>query len=160
VKPRRGSLLDWLIAGSVATALSGIPSTLYSALTGADIAEPTRAAGAMLIAPNSSDPQLLIAAAVVHIAVSFFWSGILIVVLPRVFIAPACVLAALLIGVLDLRVIAPHLYPEVARLPFLPQMADHLMWGACLGLVLRRRWRAIGRVSDVAGDAKRSTLSP
>jgi hypothetical protein len=72
VKPGRGSLLDWLIAGSVATALSGIPSTLYSALTGADIFEPTRAAGAMLVAPNSSDPQLLIAAAVVHIAVSFF----------------------------------------------------------------------------------------
>ena len=141
MKPRRGSLLDWLIAGSVATALSGIPSTLYSAATGADIAEPTRAAGAMLVAANSSDLQLLTAAAVVHIAVSFFWSGILILILPRTSITSACVLAASLIGVLDLRVIAPHFFPEVARLPFLPQMADHLMWGACLGLMLRRRWQ-------------------
>jgi hypothetical protein len=150
--------MDWLIAGSVATALSGIPSTLYSALTGADIAEPTRAAGAMLIAADSNDRELLIAAAVVHITVSFFWSAILILILPRAFTASACVLAALLIGVLDLRVIAPRFFPEVANLSLLPQIADHLMWGACLGLVLRHRWRATRRVSDVAGDAKRSTL--
>ena len=140
-RDRESVLLDWLIAGSVATVLSGIPSTLYSVLTGADVAEPTRAAGAMLIAANSSDPQLFIAAAVVHIAVSFFWAGVLIFVLPRTFAVTGCVLAALLIGLLDLRVIAPYFYPEVARLPFLPQMADHLMWGACLGLILRRRWR-------------------
>jgi hypothetical protein len=151
VKPDRGSvLLDWLIAGSVATALSGIPSTLYGVLTGADVAEPTRAAGAMLIAANSSDPQLFIAAAVVHIAVSFFWAAVLILILPRTFVVSGCVLAALLIGMLDLRVIAPNFYPEVARLPFLPQMADHLMWGACLGLMLRHRWQR----------RTRSTLSP
>ncbi|MEN3352971.1 MAG: hypothetical protein V7640_1129 [Betaproteobacteria bacterium] len=95
----------------------------------------------MLVTANSSDLQLLTAAAVVHIAVSFFWSGILILILPRTFITSACVLAASLIGVLDLRVIAPHFFPEVARLPFLPQMADHLMWGTCLGLMLRRRWQ-------------------
>jgi hypothetical protein len=142
VKPDRLSvLLDWLVAGSVATVLSGVPSTLYGVLTGADIAEPTRAAGAMLIAANSSDPQLFIAAAVIHITVSFFWAGVLILILPRTFVVSGCVLAALLIGILDLRVIAPCFYPEVARLPFLPQMADHLMWGTCLGLVLRRRWR-------------------
>ena len=63
------------------------------------------------------------------------------------------------IGLLDLRVIAPRFFPEVADLSLLPQIADHLMWGACLGLVLRHRWRATRRVSDVAGDAKRSTLS-
>lgn len=99
----------------------------------------------MLVAPHSSDSQLFIAAGVVHVVVSFFWAGVLILILPRPFVMSGSVLAALLIGVLDLRVIAPYFFPEVARLPFLPQMADHLMWGACLGLVLRRRWQPHAR---------------
>jgi hypothetical protein len=37
----------------------------------------------------------------------------------------------------DLRLIAPRFFPEVAALEFWPQMADHLVWGACFGLVLQ-----------------------
>ena len=33
------------------------------------------------------------------------------------------------------------LFPEVAALAFWPQMADHLMWGACVGVVLQVRWK-------------------
>jgi hypothetical protein len=52
----------------------------------------------------------------------------------------ACVVAALLvIGVLDLRLISPLFFPEVAALEFWPQMTDHLMWGLCFGGVLRLR---------------------
>jgi hypothetical protein len=49
---------------------------------------------------------------------------------------------AVAIGLLDLRVIAPAFFPSVAALAFWPQMADHLMWGACLGLPLQLMARA------------------
>ena len=42
-----------------------------------------------------------------------------------------------LIALLDLRAIAPLFFPEVAALPFGPQLADHLAWGAVVGIVLR-----------------------
>jgi hypothetical protein len=51
------------------------------------------------------------------------------------------VVAAALIAMLDLRVIAPSWFPEVAVLPFWPQFADHLMWGLSVGVALRWRWR-------------------
>ncbi len=54
---------------------------------------------------------------------------------------PATSSAAAAIGLLDLRVIAPLFFPEVAALAFWPQMADHLMWGACVGVVLQVRWK-------------------
>jgi hypothetical protein len=57
--------------------LSGIPSTLYAPLTGGDPLEATRAAGAMIGLPGS-----IAAAALVHAAVSLFWSFVLWCVLP------------------------------------------------------------------------------
>jgi hypothetical protein len=47
--------------------------------------------------------------------------------------------AAALIGIVDLRLIAPRFFPEVAGLEFWPQMADHLMWGLCFGAGLLQR---------------------
>ena len=133
---------DWLAAGAIATVFSGIPSTLYNLLTSGDVAEPTRAAGHMLIASDSSDPSLFAAAALVHTSVSFFWAAILVALMPRKHVITASILAAALIAIIDLRLIAPAFFPEVARLEFLPQLADHLMWGACIGATLRYRWRA------------------
>ena len=86
--------------------------------------------------------KLLIDAALVHGAVSLFWAVILSLVLPRRHTALWATAASVLIGILDLRVIAPAFFPEVAALAFWPQMADHLMWGACLGLVLQLRARS------------------
>jgi hypothetical protein len=94
------------------------------------------AAGAMLVPASSPLPQLVAAAAFVHAAISFFWVLILALVLPRRRVFLWAVLASALIGLLDLRVIAPLLFPEVARLAFWPQLADHLMWG-------RVRWRRV-----------------
>jgi len=134
---------DWLISGATAAVFSGMPSTVHSLLGGGDLAEAMRAAGAMLIAAESNDIRLFFAAAVVHTTTSFFWAAILVAVLPRKHVAVWSVIAATLIGVLDLRVIAPLFFPEVARLAFLPQMADHIVWGLCVGLVLRYRWRQL-----------------
>ena len=124
-------LYAWLLA----TLLSGTPSTLYALLTGGDVMEATRAAGAMVGRPDS-----IIAAATVHFAVSAFWALLLWWLLPYRRTPLWAVLASAGIAVLDLKLIAPLLFPEVAALAFWPQFADHLMWGACysVGLSLAR----------------------
>jgi hypothetical protein len=140
---------DLVFAGGAATLFSGVPSTLYAFLRREDISEATRAAGAMLISPGSSVLDLFEAAFVVHVAVSFFWAAIVVAWLPRRHAVAGAIVAALAIGVLDLRVIAPLAFPSVAELAFWPQMADHAMWGGCIGAVLawreRRRHAAIDR---------------
>jgi len=132
---------DALLAGAAAAVLSGIPSTLLALWTGGDVLEATRAAGAMLIAPNSSDVALISAAALVHGLISFFWAAVLAWVLPRRHVFWSAVLAAAGIAVVDLRIIAPLFFPEVHALVFWPQFADHLAWGATVGAVLRSQFR-------------------
>jgi hypothetical protein len=127
--------LAW--AWLAATALSGAPSTLWALCTGGDIGEATWAAGAMLLPPDSPRPWLFAAAALVHGSVSAFWTLVGGALLPRRHTTLWAVVMAVAIGLLDLRVIAPALFPSVAALAFWPQMADHLMWGACLGLPLQ-----------------------
>jgi hypothetical protein len=56
---------DLIYAWLAATALSGIPSTLYALSIGGDIFEATRAAGAMLLPPSSAFWALFAAAGVV-----------------------------------------------------------------------------------------------
>jgi hypothetical protein len=135
--------LDFWLAWLAATLLSGLPSTVHALVTGRDVLEATRAAAAML--PLSG--HVLVDAALVHGSVSLFWAWVLWLLLPRRHVAAFAMAAAALIGLLDLRLIAPRLFPEVAALEFWPQMADHLMWGACFGLVLQHRSRgaAAGR---------------
>ncbi len=48
--------------------------------------------------------------------------------------------AGALIAALDLGFIARRRFPAVAALPVGPQVADHLLYGALVGLVLDRRW--------------------
>jgi hypothetical protein len=128
MRPKRDLLYAWLAA----TLLSGIPSTLYALVTGDDAMEATRAAGAMIGRPES-----IAAAGAVHATVSLFWSWVLWRALPLRHTMLWALAAAAAIAVLDLRVIAPAFFPEVAALSFWPQFADHLMWGACVGLALQ-----------------------
>jgi hypothetical protein len=139
--PRRFDFAaDVLVAGAWAAVLGGIPSTLFALATGGDALEATRAAGAMLVSPASSDARLVAAATVVHVGVTLFWASILVAVLPRRRFIAWAVAASAAIALLDLRVIAPLWFPEVAALAFGPQFADHVAWGAALGAGLR--WRA------------------
>jgi hypothetical protein len=131
---------DSLLAALVAGILGGIPSTAFALLTGADVLEATRAAGAMLISPQAGTPKLLAAAAVVHVTISFFWAAILAHLLPRRRTVLWAMLAAGAIALLDLRVIG-RLFPEIFALPFWPQFADHLAWGLTVGTVLDRARR-------------------
>jgi hypothetical protein len=130
-------LWAWLAA----TVLSGLPSTLHALITGGDVTEATRAAGAMLISSESSFSQLFAAALIAHSAVSFAWVALLVLALPRRRTLFWSLVAAAMIAVLDLRIIAPMMFPEVARLPFWPQFADHLMWGASVGMAVHWRRR-------------------
>jgi hypothetical protein len=99
----------------------------------------------MLIPASSTDAALFAAAALVHGAVSIFWAIVLTCLLPPRHVVIGSLLALAAIAVLDLRLIGP-LFPEVYALPFWPQFADHLAFGAVFGLVLawrvRRRRRA------------------
>ena len=102
----------------------------------------TRAAGAMLISSTPSNSYLFFAAAVVHAAVTLFWSVVLSWLLPRKRTTLWAVVALAGVAVLDLRVIG-RFFEEIYALPFWPQFADHLAFGATLGAVLewRRRLR-------------------
>jgi hypothetical protein len=133
MRSKRALFFAWLLA----TLFSGIPSTLYALLTGGDPLEATRAAGAMISMPDSIG-----AAAVVHASVSLFWALLLWLVLPYRNTALWALAASAAIAVLDLKMIAPVFFPEVAALDFWPQVADHLMWGACVGLAFQYGRRA------------------
>lgn len=131
---------DSLIAALIAGVLGGIPSTAFALLTGGDVLEATRAAGAMIISSRAATPKLVFAAALVHFTVSFFWASILAHLLPRRRIVVWALLAASAIALLDLRIIG-RLFPEIFALPFWPQFADHLAWGFTVGAVLDWRFR-------------------
>ena len=128
---------ELIYAWALATLLSGIPSTAWALITGGDPMEPTRAAGAMIGRPDS-----VAAAGAVHIVVSAFWATTLWLALPYRYTTLWALLASMAIALLDLRVIAPIFFPEVAALDFWPQFADHVMWGACFALGLKMGRRA------------------
>ena len=130
---------DLIRAWLVATLFSGLPSTLYALGSGSDPLEATLAAGRMLMPDATDKLTLLAAAAVVHSAVSLFWTAVFAFVLPRRHLALWAIAGSAAVALLDLRVIAPVFFPSVAALPFWPQLADHLMWGALLGISLQVR---------------------
>lgn len=140
LKPRfEGRDLFW--AWLVATAFSGLPSTLHAFAIGADPLEATHAAGAMLLPAATDGTTLLAAAFLVHPAVSLFWTLVFSFLLPRRHLLAWAIAGSAAVALLDLRVIAPILFNEVAALPFWPQFADHLAWGALLGGTLQYRLR-------------------
>ena len=134
MRSKRILLYAWLLA----TLLSGIPSTLYALVTGGDPLEATRAAGAMVIDADARFRALFLAAGFVHASVSLFWTLILWLVLPYRRTMLWALAASVAIAILDLQLIAPTFFPEVAALNFWPQFADHLMWGACVGFAFAR----------------------
>jgi hypothetical protein len=140
---RGTTLQDGLVAGAVAAAVSGVPSTLSALAAGRDPLEATLAAGSMLLPGETRRDRLAAAAGPVHVAVSLGWAVVLARALPRRRTIAAGAAAGLGIAALDLGVLG-RLFPRVRALPLLPQLADHLVFGATVGLVLERR-RAIIR---------------
>ena len=124
-----------LRAAPWAAALSGIPSTLHALATGRDPLEAALAAGSVLLPRQNSRGRLLAAAVPAHLALSFGWT----LALDRAGVrtARSGALAGLAIAALDLGV-AAGTFPRVHALPLVPQLADHVAFGAIAGLLLGR----------------------
>jgi hypothetical protein len=126
-------------AGAVAAVVSGIPSTVHALLTGRDVLAATRAAGTLL--PGRRDRPGVAAGLVAHVAVSAFWTCVLAAAARRHRLgAGGGAAAGLAIAVLDLG-IAGRCYPAIRTLPRVPQILDHLVFGAVTGALLDRPQR-------------------
>ena len=136
----RATIEDGLVAGGVAALLSGAPSTLHALATRTSPLEASLAAGSLL-APRARRPSVLLLAAVpVHVALSLGWALLLAAVLPRRNTVAWGTLAGLAIAALDLGVVGRR-HPRIRALPAIPQVLDHVAYGATVGaaLSLRRR---------------------
>ena len=132
------TLHDGLAAGTVAAVVSGAPSTLYALATGGDMMAATHAAGALALPHEQRRALLFLAAVPVHAALSVGWAEVLAAVLPRRRTAVWGALAGLGIAALDLGLIGRR-FPRVRALPQVPQVADHVAYGATVGAVLALR---------------------
>ena len=136
---------DGIVAGAAGAALSGLPSTILTVARGDDVFDSTRAVGRVLLPDTDSDLALIAAGARAHAAISLGWGVVLASALPRRHTILAGVLAALGIVALDLGFVGRRL-PTIAALDPLPEVLNHLAYGAVVGVVLsRRRARAHGR---------------
>jgi hypothetical protein len=122
-------------AAAWAAALSGAPSTLHALAAGRDPLDATLAAGSILLPGEARRTRLLAAAVPVHLALSLGWT----LALDRTGVRGARrgALAGLAIGIVDLT-IAARVVPRIGALPLLPQLADHIAYGAVAGHVLAR----------------------
>jgi hypothetical protein len=136
----RRSYEDGLRAGFVAAILSGLPSTFWSLAAGRDPLEPTFAAGSILLPSERRRSRLVAAAIPVHLSLSLGWAFVLARVLPRGRETAAGAVAGLAIAAIDLGLIGRR-FQRIRALPLLPQVADHVAFGATVGFVLGGRRR-------------------
>jgi hypothetical protein len=126
-----------LRAGAVAGALSGVPSTVHAVATGRSPFDALQAAGTLLLADDAPSSAQAAAGVVAHGAISLGWGVVLTVVLPRRRTVVWGALAGLVIAGLDLGVLGRR-WPRIHALPTLPQVADHITFGALVGAVISR----------------------
>lgn len=145
---RATTIEDGLLAGAVAALLSGAPSTLHALATRSSPLEATLAAGTLLLPRERRPAALVLAATAVHVALSLGWALLLAALLPRRRTVAWATLAGLAIAALDLGVIGRR-HPRIRALPQLPQVLDHVAYGAVVGVVLSARrsrgWRRAPR---------------
>jgi hypothetical protein len=142
-RPVRRTVSDAFVAGTVAAVVSGVPSSVWALATGRSLTEGALAAGSLVL-PREQRPAVLVAAAVpVHLMLSLGWAFVMTATLPSRRSPGWATFAALGIAALDLGVIGRH-FPRIRALPLPPQVADHLAYGATVGVVLDiRRRRAL-----------------
>ena len=137
---RSATIEDGLVAGAVAAVFSGAPSTLHALATRTSPLEATLAAGSLL-APRARRPAVLLLAAVpVHVALSLGWAMVLSATLPRRRTLAWGTVAGLAIAALDLGVVGRR-HPRIRALAPVPQVLDHVAYGAVVGAVLSARRR-------------------
>ena len=124
-----------LRAGAVAGVLSGAPSTTHALVTGRSPVESVRAAGTLLLPADRAPAALAAAGVVAHSAISLGWGVVLAAVLPRRHSVAWGAVAGLAIAGLDLGLFARR-WQRIRALPTVPQVADHVAFGALVGAVL------------------------
>ena len=129
-----------LRAGAVAGALSGVPSTVHAVATGRSPFDALRAAGTLLLADDAPPSAQAAAGVFAHGAISLGWGVVLAAVLPRRRTVVWGALAGLGVAGLDLGVLGRR-WPRIRALPTLPQVADHIAFGALVGAVVSRAGR-------------------
>ena len=129
-----------LRAGAVAGALSGTPSTVHALAAGRSPVDALRAAGTLLVADDAPPSTQAAAGAVAHGAISLGWGVVLAAVLPRRRAVLWGALAGLAIAGLDLGVFG-RCWPRIRSLPLMPQVADHVAFGAIVGALVSRAGR-------------------
>lgn len=151
--PRPGRVLrDGVVAGTAGAVLGGLPSTVHALVTGGDPLEAGRAAGSLLLPGEQRTSRLLPAGAVAHAGISLAWGVVLAATLPRRRTLPSAAAAGLVIAALDLGLVA-RAFPRVRALPVLPQLVDHVAYGAVVGAVLAHRRRGRLRPSGARSGA-------
>jgi hypothetical protein len=80
---------------------------------------------------------LVVAAAPVHLGVSLLWTSVLARTLPSRHRVAWGAAGGLAIAALDLGVIGRR-YPAIRRLPLVPQLADHALFGAVVAVLTPR----------------------
>ena len=126
-----------LRAGAVAGVLSGAPSTAHALASGRSPLDAVRAAGTLLLPAGTAPGALAAGGVLAHGAISLAWGVVLAVALPRRHPVLWGALAGLAIAGLDLGVLARR-WPRIRALPAVPQVADHVAYGALVGVVLSR----------------------
>lgn len=136
--PLKNAGRDIAVAGGLAAAVGGLPSTLYALGRGKNPLEASLAAGTILLPHDRRQTRLLLSAAAAHATLSLTWATVLATALPSRRRYATATLAALAIAALDLGVIGRR-YPRVRALPALPQVADHLAYAWTVTMVLDHR---------------------
>jgi hypothetical protein len=124
-------------AGLVAAIVSGAPSTAHAFATGRDPLGATKAAGTLVLGEDAPPWALVAAAAPTHLAISLFWAAVLERALPARNRVAWGAAAGLAIAALDLGVVGRR-FPALRRLPLVPQLADHALFGAVVGALSGR----------------------
>ena len=136
-RPLGARLVAGIRGGAVAGIVSGAPSTVHALVTGRSPLESVAAAGP-LVAPGASSPAgLAVRGVMAHAALSLGWGALLGVALPRRAPVVGGAVAGLVIAAIDLGVVARR-YPRIRALSAGPQVADHVAFGAVVGLVVSR----------------------
>ena len=128
-------------AGLIAAVVSGVPSTVHALLTGRDPLEATAAAGSLVLGSDRSKGELLLAAVPTHLVLSIGWTFLIAALLPQRRRVLAGTAYGAGIALFDLGVVG-RAVPRIRALPFGPQLADHLVFGAVVAALTHCRRRA------------------
>ncbi len=129
-----------LQGAAVASVLSGTPSFGHAVATGglrsalAYGVDATRAVGTLLPPGRPG----LVRGAVTHAAISLASAELLAYMLPREHSVAWGTFAGLLLGVVNLGLIAPRWFPLIAEFELGPQIADNVAFGAIFAAVADR----------------------